>query len=376
MRNLIPSPARPLLRLLGRDDTGTVGVLVAILISGGVLVGVGALVLDVGQLYQNRAELQNGADAAALAVAKSCTTGTCVPSLAPQYASANASNLTGNQAAVDLVCGSGSLGGCPASTGAMTDCPAAAAGVNYVDVRTSTKTPSGSVLPPVLARALLGNSSYTGTTVRACAQAQWGAPSTAHTIALTISACEWDQATNQGVSFAPPPPYPPNPLPTASFDRVIQLHGGNGNTTSNTGCPTEPAGADGPGNFSWTSDAGTCTVSISNNTYGGNTGNNVSAACQTALQNAYNNKTEIFVPVYVSITGTGSNATYTLKGFAAFVVTGYHMPSFSATDWLNPTNDCKGSNFCLNGYFTQGLITSGGSVGGTNLGAYVVALTG
>ena len=52
------------------------------LIAGGVLFGMGALVIDVGQLYQNRAELQNGADAGALAVAKSCAQGTCTPSIA------------------------------------------------------------------------------------------------------------------------------------------------------------------------------------------------------------------------------------------------------------------------------------------------------
>ncbi len=39
------------------------------------------MVIDVGQLYQERAELQNGADAAALAVAKSCISGTCASSL-------------------------------------------------------------------------------------------------------------------------------------------------------------------------------------------------------------------------------------------------------------------------------------------------------
>ena len=55
---------------------------VAVLIGGGVLFGMGALVIDVGQLYQNRAELQNGADAAALAVAKSCAPAPALPSIA------------------------------------------------------------------------------------------------------------------------------------------------------------------------------------------------------------------------------------------------------------------------------------------------------
>ena len=100
MRNLIVGLARPLLRLLGRDERGGVAVLVAVLISGGVLLGIGALVIDVGQIYQNRAELQSGAEAGALAVARSCITSTCAPGAAGQYANSNASALTGHLAAV------------------------------------------------------------------------------------------------------------------------------------------------------------------------------------------------------------------------------------------------------------------------------------
>ncbi len=374
MRNLIFGLARPMLRLLGRDERGGIGVLVAVLIGGGVLLGMGALVIDVGRLYQNRSELQNGADAAALAVAKSCIVSTCNPGIAPQYATANASQLTGHAAAVNLVCGSGSLGGCPASTGALVDCPAApAAGTNYVDVHTSTALANGStLLPPALARTLLGNSGYSGTNVKACAQAEWGAPATGNTVAFTISACEWDQATNSGTSFAPPPPYPPNPLPAPSFDQVLKLH----TTASSTGCPTEPAGADAPGNFGWTDDSGNCSVTIDANSYGGNTGTSISADCQTMLQNDQANKTLIFVPVYTVVSGTGTNSVYTLKGFAAFVITGYRLPGFFASDWLNPRNNCRGNDFCINGYFTQGLIPATGSLGGPNLGAYIVTLTG
>jgi Flp pilus assembly protein TadG len=364
-------------RLPGRAgdvERGAIGVLVAILIGTGVLIGMGALVVDVGQLYQNRAELQNGADAAALAVAKSCIQGTCQPSIATQYANANASKLTGGTANVNLVCGSGSLGTCPASTGKITDCPAAPSnGTNYVDVHTSTELPNGShLLPPVFARTLAGNRSYRGSTVYACAQAEWGAPQASATIGVTISACSWDTATNSGNTLAPPPPYPPNP--NSSVDQVLQLHG-TSKTTGN-GCPTEPAGADAPGNFGWTADSGNCTVTIGNNTYGGNTGNNVSGDCKTALSNAWSSKSAVFLPIYVSISGTGNNATYTLKGFAAFVITGYHMPGFSQQDWLTGKLPCTGSTFCMSGFFTDKLVPAVPSLGGPNLGAYVVKLTG
>jgi Flp pilus assembly protein TadG len=368
MRNLIFGLARPVLRLLGRDERGAVGVLVAVLIGGGVLVGMGALVVDVGQLYSERAQLQNGSDAGALAVAKTCAQGSCDSGTATSYADSNANDGVSK---VSLVCGSGSLGGCPATGGSMVDCPAnPAAGTNYVDVNTETETPSGStLLPPSFAQTLLGNSNYHGSTVRACAQAEWGPPSSASGVAVTFSACEWDQATNNGALFAPPPPA----IPAASFDVVLKLH----TTSSSTSCPTEPAGADAPGNFGWTDDPNNdCTTPVISGSYGGNTGVSASQACKTALAADVADHTVVYIPIYVSVGGTGANATFTLKGFAAFVITGYALPGFKSTDWLNPANQCKGSDKCINGYFTQGLIPEPGSIGGTNLGAEVIELTG
>jgi Flp pilus assembly protein TadG len=373
--------ARPMMRLLGRDERGAMGVLIAVLIGGGVLIGMGALAVDVGQIYQNRAELQNGADAAALAVAESCALGTCTTGIAGRYATGNASKLTGNNAAVDLVCGSGTgMAGCPPSGGTLVDCPAnPPAGTNYVDVHTSTLTASGStLLPPVFARTLTGNSGYQGTNVKACAQAEWGAPTSASTIAYTISACSWYVYTNNGTSFAPPPPYPPNPLPAPSFDHVLFEHGSQGSKT--TGCPPyQPSGQDAPGNFGWTNDSGNCSTVIGNGSYGGNTGASASGDCQTVIQNAWANKTIVYLPVYSAISGTGNNVTYTLLGFAAFVITGYHITgaSFQAKDWLTNKYPCTGNNFCISGYFTQGLIPSTGGLGGGNqLGASIVKLTG
>lgn len=377
MRELIFRLARPMMRLLGRDERGAIGVIVAVLIGGGVLLGIGALAIDVGQLYQNRAELQNGADAAALAVADSCALGSCTTGIAGQYATGNASKLTGNNAAVNLVCGSGTgMAACPGSTGQPYDCPAnPAAGTNYVDVHTSTLTGSGStLLPPRFARTLLGNSGYAGTNVKACAQAEWGNPSTAQTIAFTISACSWYVYTNNGTNFAPKPPYPPNPA--QSFDHILFEHGLGSSQT--TGCPPyQPSGQDAPGNFGWTSDpSAICSTVVDNGSYGGNTGTAVSGACKTALQNDWTNKTVVYLPVYSAISGTGSGVTYTLLGFAAFVITGYSLTGASEPDWLNPANTCKGTNKCIFGFFTQGLIPSTGGLGGKGLGASIVELTG
>jgi putative Flp pilus-assembly TadE/G-like protein len=372
MRDLICGLARPTVRLLGRDDRGAVGVLVAILIGGGVLFGMGAIVVDVGQLYSERAQLQNGADAGAIAVAKTCARGNCSAAVAQLYANSNSND---GRSAVDLVCGGGTLGGCPASTGKLYDCPPPPPGTTtYVDVHTSTLTTSGStLLPPSLARTLLGKRNYNGSTVFACAQATWGPPIATSGVALTFSACEWDQATNNGTVFAPPPPYPPNPLPSPTLDRVLKLH----TTSTNGGCPTEPAGADGPGLFGWTDDPNNnCTSPIISGMYGGSTGTSISQACKTVIKADQQNKTLIFIPIYVQVQNPGNNGVYTLKGFAAFVITGYNLPGFQANDWLNPANNCKGSDKCINGYFTQGLVPFPGTIGGPPLGASIIQLTG
>jgi Flp pilus assembly protein TadG len=358
------------LRLLRRDDRGAVAVLTGLLI-GTVLLGLGTMVIDVGQLYQERAELQNGADAAAIAVAKSCATGsTCTPSLAAQYANENASALTGRTAGVTLVCGSFSgLNACPASTGAVTDCPSPpASSQGYVDVHTATQTSGGStVIAPVLARALMG-SSYTGTTVQACAQASWGGPSSGNTLAFTISACSWDSWTTRGTNFAPAPPA----VPASSYDHQLNL----ANLGNDSGCTAESSGSDGAGAFGWAVDqTGTCGTFTGTATFPAATGVSAGSTCQTALASAWSSRKAILLPVYTKVTGTGSNTIFTLKGFAAFVVTGYSLPGFSASDWLKSSNNSC-SYKCIDGYFTKALISGSGSGGGTYLGASGLGLSG
>ena len=368
----VTAPLRRLiLARLRHDERGVVAAIVAILLGTGVLLGMGALVIDVGQIYQERAELQNGADAAALAVAKSCALGACAPGVAGQQADGNASSLTGGTAGVQLVCGSGGLAGCPAPTGTLASCPSAPpVGTNFVDVYTETRTSSGStLLPPAFATSIMG-AGYKGTTVRACAQAEWGAPSAATAVALTISACEWDQDTNQGTLFASAPPYSQNPLPAPGFDDKL--------TTTNLGkggsCPTEPGNADVAGTFGWARDTtGNCSLPVSG-AFPASAPPSVTAACRAVLQNAQRSQVPILVPVYVSQNAAN---TYVLKGFADFVVTGYNLQvGFSAADWLNPANTCTGANYCLTGYFVQGVIPSTGSFAASSLGAYVIDLTG
>ncbi len=347
MRNLILGLARPL-RRLGRDDRGALGVLIAMMIGAGVLTGMGALVIDVGQLYQERAELQNGADAAALAVAKSCAGGTCASSLAAQYANENSKDGS----AASAVCGSVSpLTACPTSTGDLDDCPGAPSGTydGYVDVRTSTKLANGStLLPPVFAKTLLGNGSYQGSTVQACAQATWvaGMPSNPLVTAFTISACEWNLATTTGTVYAQAPPA----VPSATLDQKIVLRSGTG-----TGCTKYAAPADAVNKFGWVKETGGCTLQIIGTTYTILTTTS-SPNCNTPLFDDAQNRSLIYVPVYTKVTGSGTTAVYNLLAIYGFVVTGYNIPGSSFnkyTDWLKSTNSCTGTTYCIDGYFVQ-----------------------
>jgi Flp pilus assembly protein TadG len=360
--------ARPLLRLLGRDDRGAIGVIIAVLIGGGVLLGSAALVIDVGQIYQNRAELQNGADAAALAVARQCeaTQGPCVQATvlgtAGTYANSNASALTQDSAGIDVVCGSGGLNSCTSGIfgSGLTNCPPNPTnGANFVDVLTETMLKSGStLLPPIFARTIIGNATYTGTTVRACAQAEWGGSLQSDSLALTLSLCQWQDLTSSGGSGFN--------TPVAVFIK--------GKAKACAG----PAGQNMPGGFDWlqqtSSSACTANIDLTTDTTVTNTGNNVSSACKTALFNDVQaaiagKPVTLFVPVFgcnssapawCPTTGTGTNAQYYVVGLAGFEILGYaNIPGLNPDAGTNSActsvSGSGGNAPCIEGQFAEGL---------------------
>ncbi|GAA3167724.1 hypothetical protein GCM10010466_67870 [Planomonospora alba] len=366
-------PPRP------RGDAGGVAVLLCVLLAGGVLLGMGALVLDVGRLYAEREELQSGADAAALAVAEQCArdAGLCGPApaaTARRYAGANASD---GATAVEELCGrtgrngTGGLPACPPQADDLTAClgdvPATA---TYAEVRTLSLTAGGqTLLPPILARTLLGRDGYAGAEVRACARAAWGPPLRATGFGLTISLCEWRAATADGTAFAPAPPAA---VPAAA-EQVIRLH----TTTAGT-CPAGPSGGDSPGGFGWLDDFdGACSVTVAaGGTYGGDPGVSPSQACRAALATARADRAVTYLPVFREVTASGQNTMYTIEGFAPFVITGYAMTGASAPSSLTGQEHCKGSDKCVYGYFTRSLMPVRGSLGGPDLGASIVTLIG
>ena len=77
------------------DDRGSVVVIIVVFVV--VLFGIGAVVVDVASQYHKRRTLQNGADAAALAVAQMCAAGDCgLIAFQHQSASAQAKATSGD----------------------------------------------------------------------------------------------------------------------------------------------------------------------------------------------------------------------------------------------------------------------------------------
>jgi hypothetical protein len=345
-------------RLNVRQDRGTVATIVAVLLAGGVLLGMAAFVVDVGTLYTEREELLSGADSAAQVLALDCTRpghacGNTDLTSAVTAANANAKDGVSN---VDLICGSVSgvvgLSSCPApKSGDYTACLGTPPtnGVNWIEVHTSTR-------------------------VRACARVAWGPGSGG--IAVTISQCEWAKYTGSGTSYAAKPPYPP--YPATSFEHVIVLHDPK---AKDNGCGAGPAGYDAPGGFGWTDEPnGDCTTQILNGSYGGNTGNNFPQDCQQPFLDAWTNHTVLSVPIYSTVQGNGNNKTlYTDGDSAGFVITGYSLGGVTKASWLpGSTATCAKNQSCIFGFFVGPVQQSTGSVPGpgNNYGVTVLKTIG
>lgn len=266
------------------DEQGAAGVTVAVMMV--VLIGVGAVAVDVGQIYAERAQLQNGADAGALAVAESCDPGPCTTSLAGPLANAN-SNDGLSDATVDL-----SIAG-------------------QVTVTTSTKSGSSSFLTKMFASAL----SAGPVTVGATSTAAWGSPGSGPAaLPLTFAPCQFD---------------------VDGSIHTILTHG------SESCVSDSPSGAAIPGGFEWLiPDSGECeaTVHPDDTTTAGvvdpyaisKTGLSFPSECK-ALIPTYLNQVILF-PVFSSVVGTGANAKYYIKGYAAFLLLGYSFPGSTGGD--------------------------------------------
>jgi hypothetical protein len=294
-----------------------------------VLCGFAAVSLDVGALYAERAQLQNGADAAALAVAQDCADGSCVNTAATAGAFANSN---ANDRAANI------------STPVMA--------ANSVSVTASTRDGSGSGSLALAFAPVLGIDSKS---VGATATAGWGSPLTGPAVI--------------GMTFAP------CVFKLDGAVQVISMHGDSGGVSCSS---TSPSGKVLPGGFGWLKDTGgTCQATVTAGTaatVSGSTGISLPPGCE-ALLTSMGGET-ILLPVYADLGGTGASAYYQIRGWAAFKLLGWNFPGLHYRNQTYAGAHCKGDCKGIIGQFVSFVsLDDRFTLGGPSLGTSVVTLT-
>jgi Flp pilus assembly protein TadG len=336
-----------------------------------VILGIGAIVIDIGALYQERRELQNGADAAALAVARECAAnaGSCAgqataETTADNYGDANSYDLNSG---VQEVCGSADAGisVCAGPGVALYGYkpPDAPEGAKWVRVTIQTRNASGSSNEIAYRLAQVLGVVESGKTVRASATAAWGPLAAATTIPLTFSLCEYEYAL-QGSPPQSGPPFSGDPA-------YIYFHGTE--EAAYTPCP--PAGVSGfdlAGGFGWL-DNEDCIAEIDAESWvGDKTGVAVPSDCDPSTWR----DATVLLPIYDATNGlTGTNGEYHISGFVGFHITGYLFSGYRWPSGFQCPLGNGSSSRCIRGYFTT--YTGTGTIGGgQNYGALAVDIIG
>jgi hypothetical protein len=313
----------------GRQEREAVAVVVAICMV--VLIGFLAIAVDLGSIYSDKQQLQNGADAAALAIAQSCQrnpttcTATAASAAADKYAKAN--KLDGQ------------------STGtAVLD---AAHGKVQVEAdSTHANWFAGILGTPTSA-------------IRATATATFGVPSGGATLPLAFSLCAFKDATGGWDATTGMPP-----VPTQVVVNIVEHS-----------C-TPPAHNEVPGGFGSLSGTNCVSTVLAGNWVMSDSGNNGPNSCSGFDWSTVMGKA-VLVPIFDAVMGTGSNAKYRIKGLAAFTITAIclgptaHMPA--------TMTQCP-SNKRIEGMFTSYTENLTGlyiiDPNATNFGTNVVGLSG
>ncbi|MEO7375259.1 MAG: pilus assembly protein TadG-related protein [Nakamurella sp.] len=309
-----------MIRRLRKDDGGAVALIFVLLLLP--MMAMAALVVDIGAVYVEKRQLQNAADAAALAIAQDCGRGAC---------------------------------GNPTLTArTLTTANAGAATVTTTVTGSSVTVGTSATVHHWFAPAIGINS----TNVTAMSSARWGTPSGGTAmLPLIFSWCSFQAQTGGGI-------------PSGTTSRIIYFS----KTDGTTDC-TGPSGNAVPGGFAWIRTvAGSCTATTSVTTpqVFSDPGQSVPSTCSTSSIAALQNKT-ILLPVFDKFGGTGSGAWYHPYAYAAFRLTGY---SFGGQyKWNAP---CSGNERCVSGYFARMVDLSEAftySTTAPNLGASLIALT-
>lgn len=337
-------------RMTGDTERGAVAVLVAVMMVA--LIGFAALGIDVAQMSSHKQQLQNGADAGALAVAQKCANGNCSSNNETPTATADAlakSNRADGQATASIL-----TPGLNPSTG-------------VVEVETSGD--SQHWLAPVLG--------IEKSTIRASATAVWGTLSSGTAmLPVAISACQIEKLITLGdptfkivdgkYVFQEPP--------SKKIVTIPLVH------PSNKDDECKPMGSPNivPGGFSFITDGlKSCSVytTVGKKVFS-DPGAAVPSPCTLEyLKNLVTSNKPVAIPVFIEFSDAqgGSNAWYTVYAYAGFQLTG-----FALSNQVKYNSSCSGggNNKCLEGYFTN-VVDFSGELDPTqpDLGAATVKLT-
>lgn len=356
-------------------DRGAIAVTLALTMT--LLLGVGALVVDVGAVYAERRILQNATDAAALALTTECASeisgcGSDPLAFAQQWIDDNAN---GRDITV-TVCGGG------AAVVDLPDCDEpppgdAANGTGWVRVIASSRV-NFNLMP--------GGIEVSRETVAA-----WGGLNSMNVLPLMLSQCVWEDAGGNLDTGAVPPSN--EPVVFKGLDSPDACVPRTGNKKGKTSAPRE---------FGWiySSLKSDCDVVVTvGQVYRGDKTGEIKGDLRKAdrcksLQALMQDKT-LIVPIFD--TGVwGKNCvdakgnlrdcwSYTVAGFVAFHITGYDFndeKDLNKSDVTWPAGmNCRapearvGTDICIRGYFER--VVSGGDFGvAPDFGARVVKIVG
>lgn len=335
-----------------RREHGASAVLVAILMVP--LLGFAAISLDVGSLYVERGQLQNGADAAALGIAQACARGTAA--CAAYNAGSRVTNVANSNDSRDSL---EALASVSFPNGANT---------SPVTVQTATLTSTGGALQHPFA-SIIGISS---STVHATATAAWYAANNGTvTLPLAFSLCGLQAGG------------------LAAGTKQLLRSDQNNSGTDCTGGDGHPIA----GGFGWLPGSTCSTYVTADSLVPSDQGNDLPNRCQSLISptDQLMGKT-LEVPVFdcamntagtciSNLTGPGGTSNvsqYHIYGFAAFKIEGHRLtgsdqnsnPTYTGS--LACTGNCRG----LQGIFVSWSFPGqGGGNPGPDLGAYTVKLT-
>lgn len=327
-------------------ERGAAGVLVSGIML--VLIGAGALAVDAGQIYVERAQLQNGADAGAIAVLQAChETGcsqTVAEGIAQDLADGNSNDTDSHLYEVVMS---------PNSTAPT-------------EVTVRTKTGDGSGGAGFLGKMFSAALNAPPAAVGAHATAALTYPGSGSGFPLAIS----DNCYNLSEAAA-----------TAEVQKIAYKPGGT--------C-TGPSGTEIPGGWGWL-DQEDCeaTTEIGSTLMGSDPGNNPPSDCATILtewKTAILAGGEVMVafPIFDNATNQGQNGQFNIIGYATFKIWGWKFGNNGVYEFRNKASDpnmtsdlaCSaGQDRCLIGQFIKfESIDSFSGTPGVNFGTVIIQL--